>query len=686
MKMPQVLQEFYPLGGGLDQQTPAIALKPGRAIDSQNYEPEIAGGYRRVDGYERYDGRMSPTSAVYYTLGISITAAIAIGDTLTGVTSGATARVLNFVGSTYIVGRLTGAFQVGETIQVSAVNKGVALTTAQLQGTSSPSDDADYLLLAANDLRSDIQAVPGSGQVRGVWVYNDTVYAFRDNVGGTAGLMYKATSSGWQLVTFGTEIQFSSSTGGTTPIAAGATIGNAASPTKTATVVAVLTRSGTWGTDAVGTLIITPVTGSFSNADPIFVGATQKATATTAATAIARLPGGRMEFINANFTASTGNNKMYGVDGVNPAFEFDGTTYIPIRTGMATDTPSHLMFHKFYLWLSFRGSVQFSALTNPYAWTVVLGAGEISCGDDVTGFVPQGGNNAGSSMAIFTTRRTYVVYGSSSSDFRLVTSVFELGYSAFTMQPVSNNTFGITPRGIQSLVTTLTYGDFDYSSIAHEVLPFLVARRGLETTSTSLRAKDQYRVFFSDGYAIALGLTGDKITGAMPLNYGKPVRCITTTTLSSGKEVTFFGSDDGYVYQDITGTSFDGNAIEHWIRLPFNHSKSPNIRKRYRKAIVEAKATGYAQLSATYDLGYGNPDIQAAGPIPDVVLTSAGGFWEQFSWDQFSWDTKLVNDMRMSLDGTEKNISFLFYGNRAQDKSHTLQGITICYTPQRMEH
>jgi hypothetical protein len=584
------------------------------------------------------------------------------------------------------VGRVAGTFAAGETIQVGGSDKGVALTSALVQGASASSDDADYLLLAANDLRNDIQAVPGSGPIRGVWVYNDVVYAFRDNLAGTAGAMYKATSSGWVLVTFGTEIQFTSAVGTTTPIAAGDTIGNAASPTKTATVIAVLTRAGTWGTDAVGTLIIEPVTGSFSNADPIYLGADQKAVAATAATAITRAPGGRVEAINANFTASTDTMKMYGADGVNFAFEFDGTTYIPIRTGMAVDAPTHIMFHRFYLFLSFRGSVQFSALTNPYAWTAVLGAGELAVGDDVTGFVPQGGTSSGSSMAIFTTRKTYILYGSSDDNWNLVASIFELGYAAYTMQPVSNNTFGITPRGIQSLITTLTYGDFDYASIAHDILPFLTARRGMETASTSLRAKDQYRLYFSDGYAVSLGLTGDKISGAMPLNYGRPVRCITTTTLSNGREVTYFGSDDGYVYQDVIGTSFDGAAIESWCRLPFNHSKSPRIRKRYRKAIFEVKATGYAKVSATYDLGYGNPEIQAAAPIPDTVLSSAGGFWEQFNWDNFSWDSKMVTDASLSLDGTEKNISFLFYSNRAQDKSHTLQGITVLYTPQRMEH
>lgn len=683
--LPKVSQEYFPLGGGLDLLTPAIALKPGLCIDAQNFEPEISGGYKRYAGYERYDGHASPSSASYYIITANITGTIAVGNTITGGTSGATGKVLYVSGSTIVFGRLTGTWVVNETILVSAVSQGLTTSAAQQNAAAMPSDDADYTLLAANDLRNDIGQVPGSGSIRGVWVYNDVVYAFRDNVGATAGLMYKATASGWQLVTFGTEILFSSTMGGTTPIAIGDTIGNAASPTKTATVVAVLWRKGTWGTDAVGSLIITPVTGSFANSDPIYVGATQKAVATSAATTITRLPGGRLEFVNANFSSSTSSTKMYGVDGANPAFEFDGTNYIPIHTGMASDNPLHVMFHKFYLFLSFKGSVQFSGIANPYSWTVITGAGEIACGDDVTGFVPQGGSSAGSSMAIFTKNKTHILYGSSSADFKLVTSIYELGYYPYTMQPVSNNTYGLTPRGIQSLITTLTYGDFDYASVAHSVLPYITARRGQEIASTSFRTKDQYRVFFTDGTALCLGLSGDSVNGVMPLNYGKAVRCITTATLTTGEEVTYFGSDDGYVYRDNIGTSLDGTAVEAWVRLTFNHSKSPQTRKRYRRASLEVKAYGYCRVSMSYDLGYGNQNVSVPASLPDQTMNGGGAYWDQSTWDQFVWDTTLIEQPRTSLEGTERNISFMFYANRAQDKQFTLQGITTFYSFGRTE-
>ena len=506
---------------------------------------------------------------------------------------------------------------------MAGVPQATCTALAAVNGATDPAADAAYALLAANDLRNDIAQVPGSGPVRGVAVYNDRVYAFRDNAAGNAGLMYVASTSGWQPVSFGTEIQFSSSLGGSTPSAVGATIGNAAVPSKTATVLAVLTRTGIWGSNAVGTLIVTPNVGSFAQGDAIFVGAVQQAVCASAATPIGRNAGGRVETVVASFNSASGNRKLYGADGVNLAFEFDCQNYLPIRTGMPNDTPSHLMVHKFYLFLSFNGSVQFSGIANPYAWTVVLGAGEIAVGDTVTGFVPQGGSSSGSSLAIFTKGKTDVLYGSSPADFNLVASIYEQGYAAGTMQAVSNNTYGLTSRGIQALVTTLTYGDFDFASVSHNVTEFLRARQGLETCSTSLKAKNQYRLYFSDGYALQLGLDGDKVSGLMPLNYGRAVRCMTTANLSNGSEVTYFGSDDGYVYRDNVGTSYDGAPIEAWIRLPFNHSRSPQVRKRYRRAVIEVKATGYARMNVSYDLGYASPYVNPAAPRAPTTMRGA---------------------------------------------------------------
>lgn len=766
MKMPPVKFDYHPMTGGLDLLTPAISLFPGKVFDAQNYEPQIAGGYRRINGYERYDGRTAtPTSANYWYIAYTPSASIAVGNTVTGVTSAATGKVLSIPDTGILVlGRVTGTFVSGESITVGGSPKGTTTSAAIQNGCSNPSDDADYLLLAADDYRADIGAIPGSGRIRGVKVYNDVLYAFRDNAGGTAGDMYKATTGGWVQVTFPFEISFATlatssvvtitnaspgvvsyaahpfvngqpvvlTTTGTLPTgltagttyyvvsaAAGtfqlaATAGGTSINTSTAgsgvhtctavgntviagttvtgvtsgataTVAAALLRTGTWTVAAAGTLVLTGITGAFQSGEALRVSGLLLVTTSSTAAQITRAPGGSVELITANFTGSTATVKMYGADGVNPAFEFDGTNYIPIHTGMATDTPSHVHFHRNYLFLSFLGSVQISSIGTPYSWTPVTGGSELGTGDVVTGFVTQSGTSAGAALAIYTRGKTFMLYGTTQANMTLVPSIFDLGYAPFTMQPVSNNTYGLTNRGIQALITTLTYGDFDYASISHLVQPLITAKRGMETCSTSSKTKNQYRLFFNDGTALVVGLTGDKPNGILPLNYGIPVRCMTTDTLTTGEEVCYFGSDDGYVYQDNTGTSFDGDAIEAWIRPAFNNLKSPSIRKQFRRAVFEVQTEGYASVNCAYDLGYANPEVSPSAPYPDLGLIGAGGYWDQVTWDNFTWDAQVFATPSISIDGTEKNISFLFYSNRAQDKPHCVTGCSLHYSVRRIE-
>lgn len=687
LRFPPVKPTFYPLNGGLDLVTPKIAINPGRCFDAMNYEPLTVGGYKRLRGYERSDGRVKPSVAPYWLIDCTISATINVGDTVTGATSAATGVALQVNATQLVLGRVTGTFVLGENLQVGGVTKAVSTSAATQNSEPVAATSADYRLLAANNRRADILAVPGSGDIRGVWIYSDTVYAFRDNAGGTAGDMYKQTASGWQQVTFGRELQF---TGAVGQVSDGQTVTGLTSGAS-AVVKRALLRTGSWTSAGVGTLVFATVTGAFQNGEAIQIGGVTKVTSASVDTAITRAPGGRLEFVNGNFTGSTSTERMFGADGVNLAFEFDGTTYVPIRTGMAADTPAHIVFYKNRLWLSFLGSVQFSGVGTPYAWTAVLGAGEIATGLPVSVMKVQTGAQTGSSLIICaagaagSSGRTFVLYGETSSDFKLVPSNDDIGYFAFSVQPVSNNLYGLTNRGIQSLVTTLSYGDFEFAAISFLIQPYIDTKRGLNVCATTLRAKNQYRIFFSDNTGLIVGLTGEKPNGIMPVSYNVPVLCVCSATLSTGEEVTYFGSSNGFVYQDNVGTSFDGAVIGAWIRPAFNNLQSPLVRKTYRRAVFEVETEGYSRVNINYDLGYGTQNVEPAAIRSDTTLSGAGGYWDQFVWDQFTWSASVISEASMPIDGTEKNISFFFYSSRAQDDPHTVQGVSLLWTPRRLE-
>ena len=680
-RFSQVTPDYFPLGGGLDLLTPAISMAPGKVISSQNYEPEIGGGYKRIKGHERFSGKALPSSKSYWLATVALTGTVAVGDTITGVTSAATGVVIAIESATVLVlAVVTGTF-VAENIEVSASNVGTVSAVTSASSTS-PTLHAEYNNLAADNWRTQIAVIAGSGAIRGVWYYGGSWYAFRDNAGGTAGDMWKATTGGWTQVTFGSEIQF---TGAVDEIFAGNTITGLTSGA-TALVVKPMLRSGTWIASGAGTLIISTITGTWQSAEAIRVGGVTKATSASLATSITRAAGGTLEFCNANFTGSTATEKMYGADGVNKAFEFDGTNYIPIRTGMTTDTPTRVTAHRNYLFLSFLGSVQYSAIGAPYTWTAVLGAGEIATGEYVTGFQAQSGSSTSASLTILTEGRTFTLYGvPGGSDFQMVPSGDDIGAFARCAQSVGNDTMMLTNRGIQRLRTVQDFGNFSFSSVSELVQPLITSKRGLQLCSTSLKTRNQYRAFFSDNTAVTVGLTGDKLSGIMVLDYGVPVRCVCTAQTTDGSEVTMFGSDDGYVYQDNSGTSLDGDPITAWIRMPFNNLKSPRVRKRYRAAVLELVTEGFSALNVTYDLGYGTLDVAQGIAALDQSTFDASGYWDQFVWDQFTWDPQSIGNPRISLDGIEKNISLMFYSSSDKHSPITLQGVTLITTATRIE-
>ena len=71
--MPRVRTDTFILRGGLDQITPRLQLKPGVAIEAENFECAPDGGYTRIAGYERFAGGLTPSERPnYYTMQLAI--------------------------------------------------------------------------------------------------------------------------------------------------------------------------------------------------------------------------------------------------------------------------------------------------------------------------------------------------------------------------------------------------------------------------------------------------------------------------------------------------------------------------------------------------------------------------------------------------------------------------------------
>jgi len=63
---------YFPFEGGVNMVDPSLSLEPGELIAGNNFEIDIRGRYRRIDGYERFDGQTLPSEITYYRIPFTI--------------------------------------------------------------------------------------------------------------------------------------------------------------------------------------------------------------------------------------------------------------------------------------------------------------------------------------------------------------------------------------------------------------------------------------------------------------------------------------------------------------------------------------------------------------------------------------------------------------------------------------
>lgn len=679
LPIPSVTSRYWAFRGGLDQVSPSISVSPSVCRASSNVEVGPSGALTTAKGYERFDGRAKPSDATYSILSATITGSYSLGNTLTGATSSATGVIIAATSNSFVLTKITGTFQSGESLTIGGSPVATSTSTDQRGAASTMALNATYQNLAADKYRADIAVVPGAGAVLGVWKFNGVSYAIRNNVGETAAVLHKSTSSGWTAVALGREMAFTS--GGTVQISVGNTITGATSGA-TAVITKVILTSGTWaGGDAAGRLIFASQTGTFQS-ENLNVGASLNvATIAGNSTANTLAPSGRYEFVTHNFGGSAATAAMYGVSGTHKAFEFDGTVFSFIHTGMTTDTPKHIAVHRKHLFLSFGASVQHSGIGDPHAWSVVLGAAELAAGETVTGFLQQPGAQSSDSLAIFTRNTTLVLYGTSSSDWNLTTFNPEAGAIEWTMQYIYQGVY-LDDRGITPMSTSQSYGNFQSADMSANVRPFIESVRATAIASCVVREKNQYRIFFSGGAALYVTFAGNKVAGLMPMSLSHPVACICSMEAGTGQEEIFFGSTDGYVYQMERGTSQDGDPIDWYAELAYNHFGSPRQLKTWRKAVVEVSGEGYASFFIGYSMAFGSIDIPQ-GDATAILAPLSVSRWDDFTWDEFFWDGQSLMPAERDLDGTSENVSLVFSGSSDEYQSMTLNGAIVDFTSRR---
>ena len=669
-------EEYFPLDGGVDFVTPANRRTGGLLLDCINYECSIYGGISRIEGFERFDGRDKPSEAANSTDQETRRSAIGVvpgsGDIL-GIwyfkgkayairnNSGGTAAILHVEsGSGWAEVTMseklsfdagTRAFTVGETLtggtSTATATIGAVIITSGYWG--------DRLYFDGGKAEFTVGSTVTGGTSSATATILEVVVAY--------GSWVEQNALGYLVIE---------------NIASGPFVDNE-DITDAVIGQAVADGGNVNRANAAGYLVLNSVTnGPFQNNEAITDGATGSATADGVNAALTLPAGGRYEFINYNFYGASNLAKMFFVNGVGKAWSFDGTSTVEITTGMTTDTPNHIIAHKGRLWLSFPGgSIQYSSTTDPYSFDPIVGAGEIGLGDDCVGFsiVP------GDSLSAYSRNSTHIFQGSpNTSSFVINRQAGNSGAVEWSLQEMSGAIY-CDDRGVTSLQATDTYGDFNNNVISRLVTPYLEPRIDNISASTIVRDKNQYRLFFDDGTALFFTFSMEGLKGITIINYGKEVVATCSSEESDGREVLFFGSTDGYVYQADSGTNFDGSEVLAYFRTSYYQYGTPNKNKRFRRITFQVDSeSATSSFAFSPDFSYAEVSLPTPSSMADT-LEGGGTTWSSGSiWGTFRWSGPIVGEIDFYIDGNGRNMGLLVSTEHTYEPIHTFNGAIVDFS------
>jgi len=678
MKIPSVSLKtgYIPFSGGLDTNTPPIACEAGSLSDSINVLEDVYGGYKRISGYQRFDGKSNLDNIPYVILPVSLDLPVSIGSVVEqGIVSGKVLAIDQGETTTrLLIVRLTSNFIEGN-ITVSGLIVGRVLDTAYYDSISDK-DINKYKSLIEDEFRSEILSVPGKDSTLGGIFYNDSLFVFRNSVADNKVKLFKSSTSGWIEIEFGSELSFTSGNTNLNSITSGTTITGSVSGATANVKMVVLSSGSTLAGDAQGKFILPNQVGTFQ-AENLQVSSNTICHISGNSQSISIAPGGKFEMILNNFGMG---QKVYGVDGVNRAFEFSGSDYSFVFIDRGMDiAPSKICTHANRLFLSFNNSLQSSSFLSPHNWSGLEGGFEINIGDDIRGLCSLKGSDASSCLGVFGSTKLSILYGSSSDTFQLVDFDTNLQTIPHSIQQLQNAWY-LGSQGISSLSATQSFGNFQNTSYSQKVSRWLNGRSSNLQCSVICNSTNDYILFFDYGYSLYCKIgqkNGTYIKSFMPVQYPNEVLWV-TSGMVNGEETLWFGSDNGYVYQMNKGNSFDGLVIDWYMDLHYVNLKSPAVDKRFRTAEFEAIGQGYSDFSVTYSLSYGSENINQ----PETESKNASFTvpkWDSFNWDNFTWNGKTLLPLSYRLDGVATNISFKFKGSDNYSDSLRISGVLILY-------
>ena len=624
---------------------------PGSARILRNFEPSIEGGYRRIEGFDKYDSSIVPAYGDVKVHGSGQT--------------GSTLIIGNLMFSpvetdTFTIAGVTGTYTIGTGgVSYNSATKRATLTlTTSL--ASSPADQAV------------ITFTSGTGTIQGVAAWTAKVIVARNNS------LYRSTGSGWTKISnpaYGTVLVNGAGQTGSSLVVDGLTGKPKTGDTFSIAGVALIytVTADATVTSGGATLAISPALASSpaDNAAITFLSASRDAAT---------------KYRFEKYRIST-TEKVCGVDSINVPFLYDGTSFVELH-----DAPADVVGAEHVVW--FKNQLFFAkgdtlTFTSPYTdsdFTPANGSGVISVGNAITGLIV-----FREQLIIFSQQKISRLVGNTSSDFVLQPITLNIGcVDTDTIQEVGSDIMFLGPDGLRLLGATDKVGDFSIAVVSKPIQSEMTAFTGSSTSFSSvvIREKSQYRIFGYNGNVTtqnAVGVLGTQTigdqTGALSWAELRGIKAYVADSDYYGRvETAVFSNTDGYVYEMEQGNSFDGANIIATFSTPFVPMEDPRIRKAFYKLFLYTDPLGSVTTSVNLKLDFDDEGVIQPDTITLSNQTGAVGFYgsSTATYGTVRYGTKLKKLFQTQVVGSGFTVSLQFV-SESTDPAFSLDAATLEY-------
>ena len=624
---------------------------PGSARILRNFEPSVEGGYRRIEGFDKYDSNIIPPygSPVVHGASQSGTTLI-IGAIHTTPVAGDTLEIAG-VSGTYTIA--SGG------VSYDATNNRATLTLS----TSLASSPANAAVVTFKTTTSNYVTI-------GVASWEDSAIVCKNadifKSGGSGFTKINVPDYGTPLVNAGSQTGSSLAIDGLTSAPQAGDVFKVAGIDKVYTVLANATVSS-----GGATLSINPALAS-SPAD--------NAVITFLSTS--REGANKTRFAKYNFS---GTEKIALVDGLNEPALYDNATFTVlldaptdvIGATFVAEVKNHLFFAK-------GSTVTFTAPYSDTDFSVANGGGNINVGGTVTALAV-----FRQQLIIFTETSIHQLTGNTVADFNLQPITTDIGcIDSDTVQEIGGDVMFLGPDGLRLVSGTDRIGDFGLAVVSKTIQDTMTSFISANTSFTScvIREKSQYRILGFNN-----NITEENAQGILATQFApqggdnmawaetRGIRAnVADSNYNQNTEVVLFSHDDGYLYQMESGNSFDGANIKTTFATPHMPISDPRRRKTFYKLFLYTDPQGSVSFNVSLKLDFDSQGTIQPAPLSILNTQGVVGFFGTGTFGSTKFGTKLLKLFEAQVVGSGFTVSFQFDSDDT-NPPYSIDALTVEY-------